>query len=105
MNQASNAKSAGRSSERLFHFAGVLADGPFANIRRRGIENSFNPKVNGAVHLIMSLGAADAGQCYMFSSASGCFGSPGQAIDAAANASQEHLASRHWQRAEAVYSF
>lgn len=105
MNEHANQKSMLRDCETLFHLAGVLADATIPKVCRPGVERSFQPKVNGAVHMIMVLGAENVGQCFMFSSVSSFFGSPGQASYAAANACLDHLAEYHWQRAQALYSF
>jgi len=88
----------------FFHLAGVVSDGTIPNIRRRAIESSFNPKVNGSIHIIQCFGAPHLDECCLFSSVSAFFGAPGQAAYAASNAFLDYLANHYWQRAQAVYS-
>eukprot|EP00746_Dinoflagellata_sp_MGD_P156676 gnl/MRDRNA2_/MRDRNA2_85929_c0_seq1.p1 gnl/MRDRNA2_/MRDRNA2_85929_c0~~gnl/MRDRNA2_/MRDRNA2_85929_c0_seq1.p1 ORF type:complete len:1316 (+),score=152.61 gnl/MRDRNA2_/MRDRNA2_85929_c0_seq1:4411-8358(+) len=96
------AKSARGNTESLFHLAGIVAPVKGSNMRRPAIERVFHPKVNGAEHLIMSLGAPEHGECRLFSAASALFG-PEQVACAVAHASLERLATLSWQRGYAVH--
>ncbi|ONI70917.1 hypothetical protein ALI144C_51035 [Actinosynnema sp. ALI-1.44] len=82
------------------HAAGVLDDKVFHAADRDTVDRVLTPKVDGALRLHEATVGHDLDWFVLFSSAAGLFGSPGQAVYAAANAWLDAFAE--WRRAQGL---
>ncbi|CAO4163565.1 beta-ketoacyl synthase N-terminal-like domain-containing protein [Methylorubrum populi] len=79
---------------RLYHLAGILDDGPLADLDATRLERVLAAKVEGARTLIAALPRLRPEALVLFSSAATLFGPPGQGAHALANAILEGLAAQ-----------
>ncbi|SUA40872.1 type I polyketide synthase [Nocardia africana] len=91
-NALDDIRACGSTIRGLIHAAGVLQDAEFDRVTGESLASHFEPKVTAAVSLLELTASDPVDFTLLFSSATGLFGSPGQAAYAAANAALDALA-------------
>ncbi|QDZ21995.1 alcohol dehydrogenase [Chloropicon primus] len=77
----------------IIHAAGVLRDGLAANLNHTQVQQVFDPKISGALHLHHNTLLQPLQVCIMFSSIASLYGSIGQTSYSAANTYLDTLAA------------